>query len=67
MKVVVQDASVLIDLTLCDLLEPYFRLKLETLTTSLVWYEVSRKHQKLRLKKWIEAAISESSQSARIP
>lgn len=54
MKVVVQDASVLIDLVACELLEPWFRLGLETLTTSLVWHEVNRKHQKLKLQRFIE-------------
>ena len=54
MKVVVQDASVLIDLVACDLLELWCRLGFDTLTTSLVWREVNRKHQKTRLQRIVE-------------
>jgi predicted nucleic acid-binding protein len=50
MKVVVQDASVLIDLAAADLLEAWFSLSIETLTSSFVWREVNRRSQKAKLR-----------------
>lgn len=50
MKLVVQDASVLIDLAAADLLEAWFSLGIETLTSSFVWREVNRRSQKARLR-----------------
>jgi len=50
MKVVVQDASVLIDLAAADLLEAWFSLGIETLTSSFVWREVNRRAQKAKLR-----------------
>lgn len=52
MKVVVQDASVLIDLAEGELLEAWFSLGIETLTTALVWREVNRRSHKSRLKRF---------------
>jgi len=52
MKVVVQDASILIDLAEGELLEAWFSLGIETLTTSLVWREVNRRSHKSRLKRF---------------
>jgi predicted nucleic acid-binding protein len=52
MKVVVQDASVLIDLAAADLLAAWFSLGIETLTTSLVWREVNRRSQKAKIRKF---------------
>lgn len=50
MKVVVQDASVLIDLAAADLLEAWFSLDIDTLTSSFVWREVNRRSQKAKLR-----------------
>ena len=50
MKRVVQDASVLIDLAAADLLEAWFGLAIETLTSSFVWREVNRRSQKAKLR-----------------
>jgi predicted nucleic acid-binding protein len=50
MKLVVQDASVLIDLAAADLLEAWFSLGIETLTSSFVWREVNRRSQKAKLR-----------------
>ncbi len=52
MKVVVQDASILIDFAEGELLEAWFSLGIETLTTSLVWREVNRRSHKSRLKRF---------------
>jgi putative PIN family toxin of toxin-antitoxin system len=52
MKLVVQDASVLIDLAAADLLEVWFSLGIETLTSSFVWREVNRRSQKAKLRKF---------------
>lgn len=52
MTVIVQDASILIDLAEAALLEAWFSLGIETLTTSLVWREVNRRSQKSKLKKF---------------
>ena len=53
MKIVVHDASVLIDLAACDMLGPWFSLGFETTTTSLVWREVNRKNQKMRMQRYV--------------
>jgi hypothetical protein len=45
----VLDASVLIDMTSFDLLEAWFALGYETITTSFVWREVNRRSQKVEL------------------
>lgn len=54
MKIVIQDASVLIDLADCDLLEAWFGLGFDLRTTSLVWREVSRRNQKIKLKRYVD-------------
>lgn len=54
MKIVVHDASVLIDLAACEMLEPWFGLGFETKTTSLVWREVNRKNQKMRMQRYVD-------------
>jgi predicted nucleic acid-binding protein len=54
MKVIVHDASVLIDLATADLLEPWFGLGFETVITSLVWREINRKHQKEKIQPYVE-------------
>lgn len=56
MKIVIQDASVLIDMADCDLLDLWFRIGFDLRTTSLVWREVSRKNQKLKLKRYVDDA-----------
>lgn len=55
MKIVIQDASVLIDLAEADLLDAWFGLGFDLRTTSLVWREVNRKNQKLKLKRYVDA------------
>lgn len=54
MKIVIQDASVLIDMADCDLLNTWFGLGFDLRTTSLVWREVSRKNQKIKLKRHVD-------------
>lgn len=54
MKIVIQDASVLIDMADCDLLDVWFGLGFDLRTTSLVWREVSRKNQKIKLKRYVD-------------
>ena len=49
MKIVIQDASVLIDMADCDLLDAWFGLGFDLRTTSLVFREISRKNQKIKL------------------
>lgn len=51
MKVVVQDASVLIDLADAGILDAWFSVGIETLTTGLAWREVNRRSQKSRIRK----------------
>lgn len=51
MKIVIHDASVLIDLTECDLVDAWCSLKFEAVTTSLIWREVNRKGQKAKLRR----------------
>ena len=52
MRVVVQDASVLIDLGAAELLDAWFSLEIETLTTSLVWREVNRRSHKAKMRQF---------------
>ena len=54
MKVIVHDASVLIDLATADLLEPWFGLGFETVIPSLVWREINRKHQKEKIQPYVD-------------
>ncbi len=55
MNVVVQDASVLIDLGAAELFDAWFSLEVETLTTSLVWREVTRRTHKAKLRQFARA------------
>ncbi len=57
MKVIVHDASVLIDLITADLLEPWFGLGSDTIVTSLVWREVNRKSQKEKLQPYVDKGL----------
>ena len=50
----VLDASVLIDMISFDLLEAWFSLEHEHVTTTLVWHEVNRKTQKIRLQEYVK-------------
>jgi predicted nucleic acid-binding protein len=52
MKVVIQDASVLIDMADCDLLDAWFGLGFDLRTTSLIMREVSRNNQKIQLQRY---------------
>ena len=52
MKIVIQDASVLIDMVDCDLLEAWFGLGFDLRTTSLIMREVSRNNQKIPLQRY---------------
>lgn len=54
MKIVIQDASVLIDMADCGLLNAWFGLGFDLRTTSLVWREVNRKNQKIKLKRYVD-------------
>jgi predicted nucleic acid-binding protein len=54
MTIVVHDASILIDLVACDLAENWFGLGFTMTTTSLVWREVNRRHQKERLRIFVD-------------
>lgn len=54
MKIVIQDASVLIDMADCDLLEAWFGLGFDLRTTSLIYHEVTRKNQKLKLQRYMD-------------
>lgn len=46
MRLVVQDANIMIDLIDCGLFELFFRLELEVITTSLVLNEINETEQK---------------------
>ena len=48
MRLVVQDANIIIDLIDCEIFELFFRLDLEVVTTSLVLGEISEASQKKR-------------------
>lgn len=54
MKIIVHDASVLIDLSECDILDLWFSLGYKTLTTSLILHEVNRKNQKSKLQRFVD-------------
>jgi predicted nucleic acid-binding protein len=54
MTIVVHDASVLIDLLECELEENWCSLNLRLITTSFVWREINRRHQKTRLKTFVD-------------
>jgi len=53
-KVIIQDASVLIDMADCDLLDVWFGLGFDFRTTSLVLREVCRKNQKIKLQRFVK-------------
>lgn len=55
MKVVIQDASVLIDLADCGLLDVWFGCGFDLRTTSLVLREVIRNNQKLHLQHYLDS------------
>ncbi len=57
MTIVVHDASVLIDLLECDLVENWCSLKFRLVTTSFVWREINRRHQKTRLKTFVDRKL----------
>ncbi len=54
MTIVVHDAGILIDLLECNLEEEWCSLHLKLLTTSFVWREINRRHQKTRLKTFVD-------------
>ena len=53
MKIVIQDASVLIDMADSNLLDAWFGLGFDLRTTSLILYEISRKNQKIKLQPYV--------------
>ena len=53
MKIIVQDASVLIDMTDGNLLNAWFGLGFDLRTTSLILREISRKNQKIQLQPYV--------------
>jgi hypothetical protein len=53
-KIIIQDASVLIDMADCDLLDAWFGLGFDFRTTSLVLREISRKNQKIKLLPYVK-------------
>jgi predicted nucleic acid-binding protein len=53
-KVIVHDASVLIDLATADVLEPWFSLGFEAVITRMVWGEINRKSQKEKIQPYID-------------
>ncbi len=57
MKVIVHDASVLIDLVAADVLEQWLGLGHETIVTSLVWREINRKSEKEQLQPYVEKGL----------
>ncbi len=57
MKVIVHDASVLIDLVAADVLEQWLGLGHETIVTSLVWREIHRKSEKEKLQPYVEKGL----------
>ena len=57
----VLDASVLIDMVSFELLEGWFSLGHEDVTTTLVWHEVNRKTQKSKLQQYVKMGASQSS------
>ncbi len=57
MKVIVHDASVLIDLVAADLPGQWLGLGFETIVTSLVWREINRKSEKEKLQPYVEKGL----------
>jgi rRNA maturation endonuclease Nob1 len=53
-KIIIQDASVLIDMADCDLFDAWFGLGFDFRTTSLVLREVCRKNQKIKLQRYVK-------------
>lgn len=53
MKIVIQDASVLIDMADCGLIDAWFGLGFDLRTTSLVFREINRKNQKIKLQPYV--------------
>lgn len=54
MRIVVHDATVLIDLIGSDLLPQWLKIGFEAVTTSLIWHEINRKGQKNTLRKFAD-------------
>lgn len=54
MRLVVQDANIIIDLIECDLFEPFFRLDLIVSTTSLIIGEITQKDQLMACRKAVQ-------------
>ena len=59
MRLVVQDANIIIDLIECEIFNLFFRLKQEVITTSLVLSEINRAQQQTSFKlairnKWLQ-------------
>lgn len=54
MKIIIQDASVLIDMADCDLLDAWFGLGFDLRTTSMILREVTRKSQKVKLQRYLD-------------
>lgn len=54
MRIVIQDASVLIDMADSNLLDAWFSLGFDLRTTSLIYHEVMRKNQKLKLQRYLD-------------
>lgn len=54
MRIVIQDASVLIDMADSALLDVWFGLGFDLRTTSLVLREISRKNQKIKLQPYVQ-------------
>lgn len=53
MKIIIQDASVLIDMADGGLLDSWFGLGFDLRTTSLVFREINRKNQKIKLQPYV--------------
>lgn len=54
MKIIIQDASVLIDMADCDLLDAWFGLGFDLRTTRMIMREVTRKSQKVKLQRYLD-------------
>jgi predicted nucleic acid-binding protein len=57
MRTVVKDANVLIDLATCGLVDAWFAIGIETMTTSFVWNEIESAHQRAMLGPWVSANV----------
>jgi len=57
MTIVVHDAGILIDLLECNLEEEWCSLDFRLLTTSFVWREINRKHEKTRLRTFVDKKL----------